>query len=40
MFTKKKWVGSAHAYKTVTDWGAVFGAIFLAVVAIAVLGSL
>ena len=39
MFKKKIWVGSAHCYKTVTDWGAVWGAVFLAVIVLAVIGA-
>lgn len=39
MFTKKKWMGSAHAYKTVIDWGAVFGTIFVVTLGIVLLAS-
>ena len=37
MFTKKKWVGSAHAYKTVVDWRGVFGALAIGAVVLALL---
>ena len=39
MFTKKKHVGSAHAYRTVIDWDAVGGAIILGVIALALLSQ-
>lgn len=37
MFTKKKVVGAVT--KTVTDWDAVFGAVVLGFIALALLGS-
>ncbi len=39
MFTKKKHVGSAHAYRTVIDWDAVGGAFILGVIALALLSQ-
>ena len=39
MFTKKKHIGSAHAYRTVIDWDAVGGAIILGVIALALLSQ-
>lgn len=35
MFKKRKWVGSAHAYKTVTDWQAVGGAAVIGLILLA-----
>jgi len=29
MFTKRKHVGSVHGFKKVTDWDAVWGAVFI-----------
>lgn len=29
MFTKRKHLGSAHAFRTVVDWEAILGAILL-----------
>ena len=39
MFTKKKHVGSAHAFKTVIDWDAVWGFIIVAVLFLAFVSS-
>jgi hypothetical protein len=39
MFTKKKWVGSAHAYRTYTDWNAVGGAIVIGFFVLAALSQ-
>ncbi len=39
MFTKKKHVGSAHAYRTVIDWDAVGGAIILGVIALVLMSQ-
>ena len=32
MFTKRRHVGSAHAFKTEIDWGAVLGLVVIGVV--------
>ena len=39
-FTKYKKTGEAHAYKKVTDWDAVWGAVFLVVVGLVILANL
>jgi Mn2+/Fe2+ NRAMP family transporter len=39
MFTKKKHLGSAHAFKTVIDWDAVWGAVIVVVIFLALLSS-
>lgn len=36
MFTKKKHVGSAHAFKTVVNWDAVLGAVVVGGVLLAI----
>ncbi|GEM_PF-6018037 len=40
MFTKKRWLGSAHAYRTEIDWGAVGGAVFVLFVILVALSAI